>query len=692
MPKRSKLNKTKLLLLVFFVFIILTAGLSLQIIRQMPSVDSIESFSPSEATLLYALDGKVFARLHQEENRQVVPLSRVSPYLQKCVIAIEDPHYYQHHGFDFQGIFRAGIKNLAYGRIVEGGSTITQQLARNIFLTRRKTVARKLAEILLAMQIERRYTKDEILELYLNQVYFGHNAYGAESAANLYFGKSAKDLDLAESAMLAGLIRGPELYSPYKNFNGAKIRQIAVLNRTIEQNLISEEAAKLAAAESLTFSPKNLKRFGGLAPYFVSYVIQQLIEKYGEDSVYSGGLRVYTTLDVNKQTAAEEVISRYLTGEGAKYHFSQAALISIDPRKGYIEAMVGGADYYKSQFNRAVQAKRQPGSSFKPFVYAAAMEQGISPGAVFDDSPTSFKVYPSKWNPKGTWEPKNFDKKFHGLVTLRYALEKSLNIPSIKILERVGIDTAIGTARRLGISSYLEPGLSLTLGASEATLLEMTAAYGVFANKGIKREPISIIKIESHEGVTILENKSQDSQVLDTNIAAVMVDIMKGVLTRGTGMRGRIDRPAAAKTGTTENFRDAWFIGFVPQLVTGVWVGNDDNSPMQGVAEVAVCPRIWKDYNKIALANEPVQDFPRPTGLVNVKICIASGKLAGSHCPAKNVRHETFWEKDAPRQTCDVHLAPKTEPEEESVEEIDDEGESEIEKTDVFYPSSAEGQ
>ncbi|MBU0672360.1 MAG: transglycosylase domain-containing protein, partial [Candidatus Margulisbacteria bacterium] len=498
---------------------------------------------------------------------------------------------------------------------------------------------------------------EEILELYLNQVYLGHNAYGIESAANLYFGKPAADLDLAESAILAGLIRGPELYSPYRNFNGAKLRQIFVLNKLLEHRLADEREAKLASIKSLEFSPKNLKRFGEVAPYFISYVLQQLIDRYGEDMVYHGGLKVFTTLDTTKQSVAEEVITKFVSEEGEKYNFSQAALVSIDPRTGYVNAMVGGVDFFESKFNRVTQAKRQPGSAFKPFVYATAMEQGISPGTIIDDSPTTFNVYPNEWNPDGTWEPKNFDKKFKGAVTLRYALEKSLNIPSVKLLERVGISSAINLARRMGITSHLEPGLALTLGVSELSLLELTSAYGVFANSGIRVEPTAVTRIDNRDGVTIFKHTITEKRALDTNIAAVMIDLMKGVIARGTGVRAQLSRPAAAKTGTTEEFRDAWFIGFVPQLVTGVWVGNDDNSSMKGVAEVAVCPRIWKQYNKEVLQDEPILDFPRPEGLVKVKICQASSKLAGPYCPIEDQRWVTLWKKDVPKESCDKHQA-----------------------------------
>jgi penicillin-binding protein 1A len=573
--KKGKFPFIKLLLLGFLLILAAAAGLFLTVIFQLPSIEKIETYLPSESTLLYSSDGKILARLHEEENRRVVPLSQISADMQKAVIAVEDPRFYYHHGFDWYGILRATIKNAVYGRIVEGGSTITQQLARNLFLTKKKTLNRKLGEIILALQIERRYTKEEILELYLNQVYFGHNAYGVESAANLYFGKPAARLNLAESAMLAGLIRGPEFFSPYRNYGSAKERQIFVLNRMLEQRLVDERDAKLAAIASLEFSPKNLKRLGEIGAYFTSYVLQQLREKFGEEQVYHGGLKVYTTLDPIKQAAAEAIIDRYITEEGPKFRFSQAALVSIDPRNGYLEAMVGGADFGRSQFNRATQARRQPGSAFKPFVYTAAMEQGLSPGTILMDTPENFRVYPNRWNPFGTWSPKNFDQKFRGPVTLRYALEKSLNIPSVRLLERVGIPAAIDVARRMGITSHLEPGLALTLGVSEVTPLEITSAFGVFANNGIRVKPTAIIKIENRDGVTLYKHRVEETQALDPNIAAVMDDLMQGVILRGTGVRARLSRPAAAKTGTTEKFHDAWFIGFVPQLVTGVWVGND---------------------------------------------------------------------------------------------------------------------
>lgn len=610
--RKPKVPAGKIMLIGSLLFLAAAAGLVLLIAFQLPPIDKMDSYLPSESTILYSADGKILARLHEEENRRVIPLSRISPDLIKAAVAVEDPNFYSHRGFDLSGTVRAGIKDLLYGRIVAGGSTITQQLARNLFLTQKKTVTRKLGEILLAIQIERRYTKEEIMELYLNQVYFGHNAYGVESAAHLYFGKSAEKLDLAEAALVIGLIRGPELYSPYRDFNRAKQRQVFVLNRLLEQDFIDERSARLAAIETLEFAPRNLRRLGDIGQYFVNYVVQQLLDQFGEEQVYHGGLKVYTTIDPLKQAAADEIISRYVTEEGPKFNFSQAALVSIDPRNGHIEALVGGADFSVSQFNRAVQARRQPGSAFKPFVYTIAMAQGITPWTTIQDEPTDFRVFPSSWNPLGIWSPKNFDQKFHGPVTVRTALENSLNIPSIKLLEKVGIQPVIDLARQLGINSPLQPGLALALGASEVTPLEITSAYGAFANHGIWVEPTAITKVQNRDGVVLFKSELAERPVIDPQVAATMIDLMRGVLTRGTGYRGRLDRPAAAKTGTTEHFRDAWIIGFVPQLVTGVWVGNDNNAPMKGVAEVSICPRIWKDYNQAVLATEQIISFPQP--------------------------------------------------------------------------------
>jgi len=615
--KEKKKSRNKILL-IFISAVILAAiaGYIAQIAVQLPDVSIIGYGAPFENTEIYSADGEILASIHKDENRSIVPLSEISPYLQKAVIASEDERFFSHHGIDFRGITRAFVTNILTGHISEGGSTITQQLARTLFLNLNKTVTRKIAEIILALQIERKYTKEEIFELYLNHTYWGHNAYGAESASNILFGKHAADLTLGEAAMMAGIIKAPEFYSPYKSLKFAKTKQRMVLGKMVSQSYISQSQEYAALKEPIVLKMKRLNKYKYAAPYFTTYVLAQLIEQFGFDRVYKGGLRVYTTLDMKDQKNAEDTVELFKKNESKKYNFSEIALLSIDTRTGEIKAMVGGFDFDKSEFNRATQAKRPTGSSFKPFVYAAAIEKGLSPTHIIIDGPTSFDVPVTKWTPKGKWEPKNFDKKYRGPVTMRYALENSLNIPSVKLLQEVGIDNAIAMAKKAGIKGELVNGLSLALGTSDLTLLDMTSAFGTFANLGIHAKPYSISKILGRNGELIFKNEPRLNRTIDENVAETTVDIMRGVLTKGTGYKGRINRPAAAKTGTTQDYKDAWFIGFVPQLVTGVWVGNDNNTPMRGIAEVAVCPRIWKTYMEKTLAGIEVLDFPRPKVMI----------------------------------------------------------------------------
>lgn len=659
------MKKTRFWLIFCSIIFASIAGIAAQIYISLPKIEALEDYSPSESTVILAADDSTIARFHAEENRHVIPFEEISPNVINATIAIEDERFYSHNGIDLQGIVRAFGKNLLHGRIVEGGSTITQQLARNLYLTRRRNIIRKISEIVLALELERHYTKEEILDFYFNQIYFGHNTYGIESAATLYFNKKAKELDIAESAMIAGLIEGPEIFSPYKDFQHAKLRQKIVLNKMAELGMISKAEADEAFNEQLSLHPENVKKLGKIGHYFTSYVFQKLIDEYGEEAVNKAGLRVYTTLDPKMQIAAEEVASQFVQNEGPKYRFTQIALVAIDPRNGYIKAMVGGAEFSKSQFNRAVQAKRQPGSSFKPFVYAAAIEREISPGTVILDKPISFRSNGKRWSPK------NFDRVFRGNVTMQMALERSLNIPAIKVLQKVGVYSAISLAKRLGIQSYLEPSLSLALGASEVTLFEMTSAFGAFANSGLKFEPIAIKKIVDRDGDIIFETEPSGHRVLANNVAAIIDHMMQGVILRGTGVMGNIGRPAAAKTGTSQDFRDAWFIGFVPQLVAGVWVGNDNNTPMKGVAEVAVCPRVWKGFMLRALAGQPVYPFKEPEGLTTVDICLESGLLANQYCPKNKVVPAKYFDKDIPQSECYIH--PEEGTEETSTESIGEE-------------------
>ena len=650
--------------LVYFFLLMVMAfcGLTLSILLNLPDIESLESYSPSQTTTFYDLNGHEIGRVHQEENRVVVPLSKISPWLTKSVIAVEDERFYSHRGIDLVGIGRAFFANLLEGgRISQGGSTITQQTARSIFLSRERTLTRKIAEIILALQMEQRFNKDEILEKYLNNVYWGHNAYGAEAAARIYFGKSASQLDLSEASLMAGIIEGPELFSPYRHPKMSRARQRVVLNRLLSNHLINPVQARAALSQKFEFPKERLIRFSRLGPYFKSYVMTKLRENYTEDQIYNGGIKVYTTMDPRMQLAAETIITDFVTREGIKYHFSQAVLVAIDPRSGYIKALVGGADFGKTQFNRVIQAKRQPGSSFKPFIYTAGLMDHFSPDDIMDDEEISFNVPRTLWNPTGKWEPKNFSKEYMGRVTLRTAIALSLNIPTIKLLEAVGVQKVIDLAHKMGIKSELQPNLALALGVSEVTPLEITSAFGVLANGGIRVEPTAITKLEDHNGNLLYKNDIKEERIIDENISAVMVEMMKGVLARGTGFRGKINRPSAAKTGTTENFKDAWFIGFTPQLVVGVWVGNDDNKPMKGIAEVAVCPRIWKAFMEQALVDQPILNFPAPKGLSTVKLCLDSGLQAGPYCPPERVFNALLWRDKIPAETCNVHTSPNAE-------------------------------
>jgi penicillin-binding protein 1A len=649
----------KKMLFFFAIGTAIVCGFMVQILLQLPDVQSISVYVPSETTEIYSADGVLLARLHTEENRVVVPLSKISDTLKKAIVTMEDEKFYEHHGFDVMGIGRAFIANILERRIAQGGSTITQQLARNLFLTKRRSIARKLAELMLAVQIERHYTKDEILELYLNQIYWGHNAYGIESAANLYFGKSATDLNLGECALLAGIIEGPEIFSPFKDMKAAKERQVIVLEKLKEKGLVTSNQAIYYELKPIELSKELPTGTGYKHPYFTSHVIKELIDKFGETLTYTGGLRVYTTLDTRMQRTAEWATNKFVSEEGDTYNFSQVSLISIDPRTGYIKAMVGGISFESSEFNRATQALRQPGSSFKPYVYTAALELGFSPGFVIEDSPITFEVPPSEWNPEGKWSPRNFDGQFRGNVTLRQAITFSLNVPSVKLLDMIGVQAAINMAQKMGIRSALKRNLGLTLGVSEITLFEHTSSFGVFANGGIRVEPAAIIKIETRDGSVLYNHVIRERRVLDANICATIVDMMKGVINEGTGMRGRISRPAAAKTGTSQEYKDAWFVGFVPQLVTGVWVGNDDNTPMEGVTEVAVCPRMWKSFMEVALAGVPSMEFPAPQGLVKVQICLDSGQVATEYCPKDRVITADYWWDKVPEDKCEKHREPE---------------------------------
>lgn len=558
-----------------------------------------------EATRIYAGGGELIASFYRE-NREYVALEEIPEPTRLAVLAIEDDRFYLHPGVDVRALMRATWRNLRAREIREGGSTITQQLARSLYLSRRRSVTRKIAEMLLALELERRLTKDEILERYLNQVYFGQGAYGIEMAARVYFGKAVGALTLSESALLAGLIRAPSTNNPYRNLGLASERQRIVLRRMVQLGFVSEEAAQRAADVPFRLAPPRNAGFIGMrAAYFSSTVLQYLIERYGEDLVYTGGLQVYTTLDLRMQGAAERALRKGLeAARRARLNVTQGALVALNPHTGYIRALVGGYDFEQSPYNRAWQAQRQAGSAFKPFIYTAAVANGWRPTKRILDAPIR---YPD--GSRKIWEPKNYDKKFRGWVTMRQALEQSINIPAIRTLEDLGPQRVISYARRMGIQSPLAPNLSLALGASEVTPLEMASAYGTLATKGIHAQPIMVLKVVDRYGRVLEENRPKRDLALDESVAAQMIDLLKGVVQRGTGRRASIGRPVAGKTGTSDDHRNAWFIGFTPYLSTAVWVGNDDNAPMRRVVGGTVPAGIWARFMRVAVRANPPDDW-----------------------------------------------------------------------------------
>lgn len=660
--RKRKIEKTKSVIQKIFLFSLALGAVCAcalflviyNITKTLPNVEAISTYIPAETTKIYSEDGVVLAELHKEENRVLIPIERISPILTKTIVAIEDNRFYRHNGLDFIGIGRAFIRNFKAKRFVEGGSTLTQQLARNLFLTRQRNLSRKLAEAILAIQIERRYTKTEILQMYLNQVYWGHNAYGIESASRLYFNKSAEEINLAESALLVSILTGPELYSPIRNFTGAKKRQLMVLKSMVREELISQEEANQAYTEEIEISKRKKLRYK--APYFTSYIIKQLIEMYGEEVAYTSGMKVYTTLDYSLQQKGEEVVAKYINyGESSHWirslkekvpslNYSQAAMLAIDPRYGYIKTMVGGKDFLDNQFNRTTQSKRQPGSAFKPFIYLTALEKGFSPGSIVEDAPVTFNTI------EGPYAPHNYTQKYKGPMSIRKALERSVNVVAIKLNYLIGPEHCVRVAKSLGIKSPLKPILSLPLGANEVTMIELTSAYGSIATLGNHAEPTGIIRIEDRDGTPLYEHKPELIEVYDSNLLATLIEMMKGVVKYGTGKLANLPRPVAGKTGTTSDYRDAWFVGFVPQLVCSTWVGNDDNSETVKVTGGWVPALMWKEFMTVATQKMPAQDFPRPKGLVSVKVDWLTGKLATQFSPKEYVFLEKYWAGKEPKE------------------------------------------
>ena len=621
------------LIFVMAILFFLSSGILVLWIINLPIPDfnSFEERVVAQSTKIYDRTGKILLYdVHENIKRTLIPIEEIPAYMQKATIAIEDTNFYKHAGIRPTAILRAFIINVMTGTVEQGGSTLTQQVVKNTLLTQDKKISRKIKEVILSFKVEQALSKDQILELYLNESPYGGNIYGIEEAAKTYFGKSAIDISLAEAAYLAALPQAPTYLSPYGNHkNQLENRKNLTLSKMLNLGFISQEDFDEAKAEEVIFikpEEKNIK-----APHFVFFILDYLENKYGEDLIRNGGLRVTTTLDWSAQQKAEEIVKTYGQKNAINFNANNAGLVAMDPKTGHILAMVGSVDYFdvenSGNFN-VTTAKRQPGSAFKPFVYAAALEKGYTPETVVFDLPTEFNV---NCSPNGIpvtgdadcYSPVNYDNVFLGPVTFRQALAQSRNIPAVKILYLTGIENAIKTARSFGITTLTDAsryGLTLVLGGGEVTLLEMVNAYGVFATEGIRHPYVGILKIEDGQKQTLEEFKDSSNRVLSINVAREISSILSDNIARtpafGPNSLLKIsNRDVAVKTGTTNDYRDAWTIGYTPDLVVGAWAGNNDNSSMEKKVAGLIITPLWNAFITEYLKDKPISFFGRPDPL-----------------------------------------------------------------------------
>ncbi|MBR3889997.1 PBP1A family penicillin-binding protein, partial [bacterium] len=563
-------------------------------LMMVPPIANLSDFRPNMVTTIYSYEGEVIKTFNACMFSKV-SIEEVPKELQQAVIATEDKNFYRHSGYDLFGLTRSMLENILAGKVVQGGSTITQQLSRMLFLSNEKTYTRKLKEIIIAAKIEKSLSKDKILEMYLNNVYLGSGAYGVDGASQTYFNKRLNQLTLSEMALIAGLPQAPSVYSPYNNIKLAEKRRNRVLERMYKMRYIDKETMKKAKAEPITLS--TMPRYYTLnkAPYFCDYVMKEL-EKLGftEQEISQGGYKIITTLDYNAQLVANETILKTLASWGLTGQKNQAAVFSYSTVDGKILVYAGGKNYGESQYDRVTQAVRPPGSAFKPFIYTAALQKGLGPNDMIDDTPHSI----------GTWSPHNYGNKYRGRIPLYKALMVSSNVCAVKLIEYVGVRPVIQVARVMGITTPLQYDFTIGLGSNGVKLFEITRAYGVYASGGYKVEPYAIERIESSRGKVLYSApRTRVEKVLETDIAATMTAMLKTVVKHGTGMAANIGKPCAGKTGTTDDYKDAWFVGYTPSIATGVWVGNDDNSRMGGLTGGTVPAIIWK--NVMLKATEP---------------------------------------------------------------------------------------
>lgn len=651
-----------------------TIGIVTWASRDLPSPDALASIQPPIKTTILDCKGRVIQELFTQ-NRSMISLEGVPEAFIDAIVSTEDRRFRSHWGIDLIGIARAGFHNLRAGRIVEGGSTITQQLAWNLFLTHEKTLSRKIREAVLALRIERTYSKDEILEMYVNQIYFGDGTYGLASAARDFFGVEPSGLTLAQCALLAGLPRNPRDYSPRRNPELAQRRRRLILMSMLDTGVITEESMNQATEEPIEVLPKGSG--GRKAPYFVEMVRLYLDEAYGSRQVYEAGFVVHTTLDLDLQEAAEKALEDHLVEierqtrkkvTKASYDTSstrpaerptvtpylQASAVAIDPTTGFVKVMIGGRDFDDSNFNRATQAYRQAGSAFKPFTYAAAIDAGYTAADLLLDAPLVMELPTGK-----EWVPGNFDKEFRGPVTLREALNHSINIPAIRLLTRLGASTVADYAHRMGIRSPIPAVPSIALGTPEVNLIDITCAYSVFENLGIRVEPILVLKVVDRNGVVLEENETRSEDVLSAQTAYLITTMLESAINEGTGRRARamgLKVPAAGKTGTYDDYTDAWFVGFIPDLIAGVWVGYDVKQSIggksTGTGSAAALP-IWAELMIAASESSTVKAFRRPKGIASSRICLTTGLIATERCP--ETRMEVFAEGTEPVEVCYLH-------------------------------------
>ncbi|MCM2266429.1 MAG: PBP1A family penicillin-binding protein [Elusimicrobiales bacterium] len=680
---------------VLSALIILVAGLMMRkVLSDIPSVDKLDEYTPSLTTYVYDINNQVIAEF-SVEKRAILPLSRIPVDMQNAVIAMEDQNFFRHWGISPRGIMRALMRDILHRRSAQGGSTLTQQLSKLIFLKPEKTISRKLKEMILALQIERNFSKAEILALYLNQIYFGSGVYGVQSASKLYFGKDVGEMTLGECALLTGLIPSPERFSPFNNPERAKQRRRLVLQRMLAEKFIDAKEAEAAEAEPIPTEKSTL--FASHAAYFVEYVRQQLEPRYGIAQLWKGGMKIYTTLDLSMQIPAEEIMEKHLakydqdaaknraaapapeTADGVEKSSVplQGGFVILDNRTGAIKAMIGGRNYRDSKFNRVTQAARQAGSTFKPFVWLAALMNGYTPASIVEDSPMAYYYDGKDWRLlEGAtdqyaidlaiqpfignkdfkiWVPNDFDGKTQGRITARRGLELSRNLASIYLVTRVGPTLVADVGHRAGIKRNLEAVPSIGLGTSLVTPLEMASSFSTFANGGIHVAPFGVLRVTDNSGRVLEEAVPEETESFSPQLSYVLVNMMKGVVQRGTGAyASRLRRPIAGKTGTSQDSKDMWFIGMTPDLTAGAWMGYDDfmSLPMKDWTGGGTVVPWWTEIMEAVLKEQPVRDFPVPDGITFATVDQETGKLALPTCKKKIL--ESFIKGTEPKEFCDA--------------------------------------